>query len=278
MTADSDRHNRARGGSHSSRHHVTSSQDHGTFASGSGAGRTSHFESSDSNANRTYKRVEVDPETGETTVYTRRVYSHSWPEDWDRRSFNEDLPPVEEEHEGSHRQLKRTKRERELIIKPQAVTDAKTGKTMQVVNLRCDGDVPTAKCFVFTCTIRNLGAKQAASIRIKSRLWNSTLVEDYPRVSYVSIKSKASLILPEDIRNDQDQSDDEASAETLAYPDLLDQLPPEEVPLWVILVSIFAGLLVLLIIALILWKLGFFERKRPDPTLSGNLDKDANGY
>ncbi|XP_047487333.1 integrin alpha-PS1-like isoform X2 [Penaeus chinensis] len=279
LTADSDRHNRARQGSHSSHHHVTSAQDHGTLASGSGTGRTSHFESSDSNANRTYKRVEVDPETGETTVYTRRVYSHSWPEDWDHRSFDEDLPPLEEEeHKGSDRQLKRTKRERELIIKPQAVTDAKTGKTMQVVNLRCDGDVPTAKCFVFYCTIRNLGAKQAASIRIKSRLWNSTLVEDYPRVSYVSIKSKASLILPEDIREDQDQSDDEASAETLAYPDLLDQLPPEEVPLWVILVSIFAGLLVLLIIALILWKLGFFERKRPDPTLSGNLDKDANGY
>ncbi|XP_042879254.1 integrin alpha-PS1-like, partial [Penaeus japonicus] len=279
LTADSDRHNRARGGSHSTRHHVTSSQDHSSSASGSGTGRISHFESSGPDENGTYKRVEIDPETGETTVYTRRVYSRRWPEDWDSRSFNQDLPPLEGvEHEGSQRQLKRTKRERELIIKPQAVTDAKTGKTMQVVNLRCDGDVPTAKCFVFHCTIRNLGAKQAASIRIKSRLWNSTLVEDYPRVSYVSIKSKASLILPEDIREDQDQSDDVASAETLAYPDLLDQLPPEEVPLWVILVSIFAGLLVLLIIALILWKLGFFERKRPDPTLSGNLDKDANGY
>ena len=103
-------------------------------------------------------------------------------------------------------------------------------------------------------------------------------MEDYPRVSSVSIKSKASLILPEDIRKDQDQDDDVDSAETQAYPDLLDQLPPEEVPLWVILVSIFAGLLVLIIIVLILWKLGFFERKRPDPTLSGNLDKDANGY
>lgn len=142
---------------------------------------------------------------------------------------------------------------------------------------KCDG-TPTAKCFVFRCNIRNLGANQATSIRIKSRLWNATLVEDYPRVSYVSIKSRASLILPNDIREDQDQSDDVDSAETLAYPDLLDQLPPEEVPLWVILVSIFAGILVLIIIVLILWKLGFFERKRPDPTLSGNLDKDANGY
>ncbi|XP_071513010.1 LOW QUALITY PROTEIN: uncharacterized protein [Panulirus ornatus] len=231
--------------------------------------------------NGTYTRVEVDPETGKTTVYTRRVYS-SWPENWDRRFYREEVsassPQNEDEQTRQRRDLKRIKREKELIIKPQAVTDTQTGKTMQVVNLRCDGDFPTAKCFVFRCNIRNLGARQSASIRIKSRLWNSTLVEDYPRVSYVSIKSRASLILPEDIREDQDQSDDTASAETLAYPDLLDQLPPEEVPLWVILVSIFAGLLVLIIIVLILWKLGFFERKRPDPTLSGNLDKDANGY
>ncbi|KAK8740447.1 hypothetical protein OTU49_002915 [Cherax quadricarinatus] len=256
--------------------------DHRNITGGFGARGFNHFEESGPDENGTYTRVEVDPETGKTTVYTRRVYTSGWPENWEHRSYSGEVSSVSSQNEDkllrNKRELRRIKREKELIIKPQAVTDAQTGKTMQVVNLRCDGDVPTAKCFVFRCNIRNLGAKQSASIRIKSRLWNSTLVEDYPRVSYVSIKSKASLILPEDIRKDQDQSDDVASAETLAYPDLLDQLPPEEVPLWVILVSIFAGLLVLILIVLILWKLGFFERKRPDPTLSGNLDKDANGY
>lgn len=143
---------------------------------------------------------------------------------------------------------------------------------------RCDGDVPTAKCFTFQCTIRNLDEHQSASIKIPARLWNSTLVEDYPRVSYVSIKSKGELILPDEIRTDQDESDDVDYAETLAYPNLLEQLPPEEVPLWVILVSILAGLLLLVLIAIILWKLGFFKRKRPDPTLSGNIDRDVNGY
>ncbi|XP_068244696.1 integrin alpha-3-like isoform X2 [Palaemon carinicauda] len=242
---------------------------------------TSDFDNIHPDENGTYTRVEVDPKTGTTTVFTKKVYTSNWQDNWDHRPYNERSSSISSpgsQYTRSRRELTRVKREKELIIKPQAVTDEQTGKTMQVVNLRCDGDIPTAKCFTFRCNIRNLGAKQAAGIRIKSRLWNSTLVEDYPRVSYVSIKSKASLILPEDIRNDQDRSDDVASAETLAYPDLLDQLPPEEVPLWVILVSIFAGLLVLIIIILILWKLGFFERKRPDPTLSGNLDKDANGY
>lgn len=164
-----------------------------------------------------------------------------------------------------------------ILCIPHALYKKRRILTFIIYFQHCDPPA-TAKCFTFVCNIRHLGARRTASIQIKSRLWNATLVEDYPRVSYVSIKSKASLILPDDIREDQSQHDDEDSAETLAYPDLLDQLPPEEVPLWVILVSIFAGLLLLILIVLVLWKLGFFERKRPDPTLSGNLDKDANGY
>lgn len=218
----------------------------------------------------------MDPKTGRTTTYSRKVVYKKWPSnspsDSDQWGTEEDFPDFSSDHWSA-----RTKREKELIIKPQAVTDEKTGKTMQVVHLSCDSPA-TAKCFAFRCNIRNLAAGRTATIYIKSRLWNSTLVEDYPRVNTVSIKSRASLILPKDLREDQDQEDDMDSAETRAYPDLLDQLPPEEVPLWVILVSIFAGLLLLILIVLALWKLGFFERKRPDPTLSGNLDKDINGY
>ena len=139
---------------------------------------------------------------------------------------------------------------------------------------RCTGDSPTAKCIPIHCTLRNLGDKSSASIRIASRLWNATLVEDYSHVNLVNIQSRAELILPEDLRYRQDQSDDIATADTKAYANLLEQ--SKAVPLWVILVSIFAGLLILILIILLLWKMGFFERKRPDPTSSGNLSK--NGY
>ena len=99
-------------------------------------------------------------------------------------------------------------------------------------------------------------------------------MEDYSHVNLVNIESRGELILPEDLRYRQDQSDDVAVAETKAYANLLEQSKP--VPLWVILVAIFAGLLILVILIVILWKIGFFKRKRPDPTLSGNLAK--NGY
>lgn len=67
--------------------------------------------------------------------------------------------------------------------------------------------------------------------------------------------------------------------ETVAYRDPVDQQEPEPVPVWIIVVAVVAGLLLLILITLVLWRLGFFKRRRPDPTLSGNLEKhrDENG-
>lgn len=61
--------------------------------------------------------------------------------------------------------------------------------------------------------------------------------------------------------------------ETIVYPDLSDLQEPEPVPIWIIIGSIIAGLFLLILLTLLLWKLGFFKRRRPDPTLSGNLEK-----
>lgn len=35
------------------------------------------------------------------------------------------------------------------------------------------------------------------TIQINSRLWNSTLLEDYSNVDFVKIKSKGSIIIPD---------------------------------------------------------------------------------
>lgn len=61
---------------------------------------------------------------------------------------------------------------------------------------------------------------------------------------------------------------------TYAYPDLHEQ-PADGVPLWIIIVSIVGGLLLLALFTYCLWRLGFFKRRRPDPTLSGNLEKNS---
>ncbi|XP_047738548.1 uncharacterized protein LOC108670618, partial [Hyalella azteca] len=237
----------------------------------------------DHNPGKTFTRTEIDGKTGEAKVYSRRDFdgqASQWREvdslDPLKESSsrgNEFLANTHNNGELRH-SLRRVKRDKEMVVQPEAFTDDQTGRTLQAVTLRCTGDVPTAKCIPIRCTIRNLGAESSASIRIVSRLWNATLVEDYAHVNLVNVQSRGELLLPEDIRSRQDESDDVAVAETKAYANLLEQ--PQSVPLWVILVSVFAGLLLLALIILILCKMGFFERKRPDPTLSGNLSK--NGY
>lgn len=52
-----------------------------------------------------------------------------------------------------------------------------------------------------------------------------------------------------------------------------DQRPAAPVPFYIIMAAIIIGLLLFILLTLFLWKLGFFKRRRPDPTLSGNLEK-----
>jgi len=53
----------------------------------------------------------------------------------------------------------------------------------------------------------------------------------------------------------------------------LDQQEAEPVPVWIYIVAAVAGMLLFILLTLILRKFGFFKRRRPDPTLSGNLEK-----
>ncbi|XP_012263310.2 integrin alpha-PS1 isoform X2 [Athalia rosae] len=171
----------------------------------------------------------------------------------------------------NHTNSIRDRRDTEKVVNTKTTID-KDGHRHQVVSMNCEAS--TAKCFDITCIIYNLQRKQEAVITLKARLWNSTLVEDYPRVDMVKIGSNAKIIIPPQVVIQQENlKDDQGIAETIAYPDLLDQQDSEPVPIWIIIVAIVAGLLLLILLTLVLWKLGFFKRRRPDPTLSGNLEK-----
>lgn len=62
-------------------------------------------------------------------------------------------------------------------------------------------------------------AGQEAIIRVSARLWNSSLVEDYPQVSYVSIASRAMLAMAGQSLI-QNRDDDVVDVVTLAYPEV----------------------------------------------------------
>ena len=96
------------------------------------------------------------------------------------------------------------------------------------------------------CSLYDVPADLVATIEVRSRLWNSTLAEDYGLgyVDEVEIYSKASVIVSRDII--QDFSDDHVSVLTTAVPDPSKRLLETTPDWWTFVVSVVIGLLILL--------------------------------
>lgn len=114
----------------------------------------------------------------------------------------------------------------------------------------------TARCVRFTCPLLNVF--NSAEIYIRSRLWNSTMLEDYSNALSIRVKGNATLKLITDkptikmIPQPLIFSVDIEPAESVEI--------PSELPLWIIISAAVAGIVLLGIIILILWKCGFFQR------------------
>jgi len=183
---------------------------------------------------------------------------------------------------------RRKKRSLEKVAIPRLVTVTNGNSnnddnriTKRVVTLDCD--LGTAKCIKITCELYSIQANYTAVIEVRSRLWNSTLADDYnvEYVDEVEIYSKAHVILNMDIT--QDLSDDHVAVLTIAKPKPSDRID-SSLDWWIILLSVLIGLLVLVAICLILWKCGFFKRHRMseedeygdmDHMFSANFEKAA---
>uniref|UniRef100_A0A7N8XW53 Integrin, alpha 3b n=1 Tax=Mastacembelus armatus TaxID=205130 RepID=A0A7N8XW53_9TELE len=114
----------------------------------------------------------------------------------------------------------------------------------------------TAKCQTFTCPLLNM--TDSAEIYVRSRLWNSTMLEDYTNALRVTVKGQASLKLITDkptIRMGLKET-----RFTVEIEPVLRVETPSELPLWIIISAVVAGILLLGIIIIILWKCGFFQR------------------
>ena len=146
----------------------------------------------------------------------------------------------------------------EKVVSPRTIRNEQ-GRDLQVITLDCDRG--TAKCLDIRCDVYNLPVQVPATVEVRARLWNSTLLEDYRTVDLVEIFTKAEIKMDGDVS--QYVGDDELSIRTVVEANL-GRIGPSLWPdWWIILASILAGLLVLVIISSVLWKLGFFKRQRP---------------
>lgn len=215
------------------------------------------------------KKTSVMNELVQMDRYTQRAHNKSLTFAADKSERFNSWYSKQTSFSASENTLNRVRRDRSMIIRAERLTD-KDGKQTDIVHMDCKRN--TAKCISIVCNVYDVQPKAQVLINVTARLWNSTLVSDYPKVDLVKIASIARVKVFEVL---QDHHVDSVTVETLAYPELLDQAGDGSIPIWIIIIAIVGGLLALALVTYILWKCGFFKRRRPDPTLSGNLEKNS---
>ncbi|XP_029954152.1 integrin alpha-3b [Salarias fasciatus] len=138
-------------------------------------------------------------------------------------------------------------------VEPQAAVTLFTGRKENHV---LDCSMGTARCVTFTCPLLNMS--NSAKVHVRSRLWNSTMLEDYANALRVQVKGQATLKL---ITDEQNIKLDSQTTQFTVYIEPVEGVEtPYELPLWIIISAAVAGILLLGIIILIMWKCGFFQR------------------
>nr|XP_020452044.1 integrin alpha-6 isoform X2 [Monopterus albus] len=114
-------------------------------------------------------------------------------------------------------------------------------------------------CVKLSCPLQGL---DGTTIRLRSRLWNSTFIEDYAALSTLHIVVRASLVLHTQAKNMILRTPD--TDVTVAVTPEGAAVQYGGVPWWIILVAVLAGILILALLVFLLWKCGFFKRATKD--------------
>ncbi|XP_068101627.1 integrin alpha-6 isoform X2 [Hyperolius riggenbachi] len=119
-----------------------------------------------------------------------------------------------------------------------------------------------ARCVKIRCPLQGLDSN--AFVIVRSRLWNSTFLEEYSKMNYLDILVKASISIDTAAANVK-MIDKAYETRVTVFPEKT-QAQYTGVPWWIILVAILAGILMLALLVFILWKCGFFKRSKKDQT------------
>uniref|UniRef100_A0A287CUQ6 Integrin subunit alpha 7 n=1 Tax=Ictidomys tridecemlineatus TaxID=43179 RepID=A0A287CUQ6_ICTTR len=122
-------------------------------------------------------------------------------------------------------------------------------------NVTLDCARGTANCVVFSCPLYSFD--RAAVLHVWGRLWNSTFLEEYSAVKSLEVIVRANITVKSSIKNLL-LKDASTVIPVMVYLDPM-AVVAEGVPWWVILLAVLAGLLVLALLVLLLWKVRLGE-------------------
>ncbi|XP_069884425.1 integrin alpha-3 isoform X1 [Dipodomys merriami] len=139
---------------------------------------------------------------------------------------------------------------------PPPITLAAAKKAKSETVLTCA--TGRARCVWLECLIPD--SPTITNVTVKARVWNSTFIEDYRDFDRVRVDGWATLFLRTHVPTINMENKTTWFSVDIDS-DLVEELPAE-IELWLVLVSVGAGLLLLGLIILLLWKCGFFKRAR----------------
>lgn len=127
-------------------------------------------------------------------------------------------------------------------------------------------------CTLIQCKIGPLEKNKGVIFRVRSRLFTQTLIEKYAQSVQISSKLVARITELPFMADPMRISYQTQQVTTEVFPN---KMVDENIPWWVWLLAALLGLLLLALIVLVLYKCGFFKRKRPD---SSPEREPLNGY
>uniref|UniRef100_H0WRE9 Integrin subunit alpha 3 n=1 Tax=Otolemur garnettii TaxID=30611 RepID=H0WRE9_OTOGA len=139
---------------------------------------------------------------------------------------------------------------------PPPVTLAAAKKAKSETMLNCA--TGRARCVWLECPIPD--TPLVTNVTVKARVWNSTFIEDYRDFDRVRVDGWATLFLRTSVPTINMENKTTWFSVDIDS-DLVEELPAE-IELWVVLVAVGAGLLLLGLVTLLLWKCDFFKRTR----------------
>ncbi|XP_051479110.1 integrin alpha-6 isoform X3 [Apus apus] len=151
-----------------------------------------------------------------------------------------------------------SRRKREIAEKQ--ITDSKTFSLFSERKYKTLDCNVNARCVDIKCPLKGFDSK--ASVVLRSRLWNSTFLEEYSKMNYLDILVRASISVPAAAENVK-LTNEAAQVRVTVFPAKPVALYTG-VPWWIISVAIFAGILMLALLVFLLWKCGFFKRNKKD--------------
>jgi integrin alpha 7 len=149
------------------------------------------------------------------------------------------------------KQLTRRKRDAAPNYEP-GIGDWVCGKSSSIV------------CTTIKCKVFELRPAESVLISIRSRFWNRTISSTFPDAYELLLRSTASIAIDQEGLSitQSDTTNDIGQAGTKLNSS---EKKSEEVALWIIILSVCAGILLLVILVIVLWRVGFFKRNKPNP-------------